>query len=73
MGTFEENWKSDIRRVPQEYHWAMKLRNLLDLAAWLEGKGEWQSPAEVIDFFEKPWNWTADWQEFQDFLSKQQT
>jgi hypothetical protein len=33
---------------------------LIEVAWYLQGEGELNTPGAVIDFFEKPWHWTAE-------------
>ena len=61
--------------------WFQDHSNVCELARWLAGLGEWENigdielpngqtvednPADrLIYFFEKPWKWDSEWEEFK--------
>ena len=66
--------------------WYENHSNVCALARWLAGNGEWENigdtelpngkvveddPANrLIYFFEKPWKWNSEWEEFQKEKTK---
>ena len=48
--------------------------NLLALARWLKGEGQWDGDGGVgnlIYYFEKPWKYDAEWNSYQASLLKE--
>lgn len=44
--------------------WHADINNLIDLAEHLNDSAFFDSPADVICFFEKPWKFTEEWEHY---------
>lgn len=45
--------------------WFTNLDNVVELARSLNEQGILTGASDAIDFFEKPWKWTPEWESFQ--------
>lgn len=42
--------------------WYENVANVLELARWLDERGELNKISDCIGLFEKPWNWAAEYE-----------
>lgn len=47
--------------------WIFDSQNILELAKFLDIAVPFNIPKDVIEFFEKPWHWTNEWEVYQEF------
>ncbi len=47
--------------------WVLDMQNILELARFLNVAVPFNRPKDVIEFFEKPWHWTREWEIYQEF------
>jgi hypothetical protein len=46
--------------------WFEEQENLVSLAHWMEANDMFDTVNQAIDFFEKPWNYHSEWEEYQN-------
>jgi len=46
-------------------NWYNNHENLVELATYLNTKGDLSSADDMLYFFEKPWKWENEWNEYQ--------
>lgn len=49
-----------------EPNWYNNHENLVELATYLNTKGDLSSADDMLYFFEKPWKWENEWNEYQE-------
>lgn len=47
--------------------WAYDLNNMTELSRFLNAAGLFNTPRDVIYFFENPWKWSNEWRIYQEF------
>ena len=50
--------------------WYQSHTSLVEFAGWMVEEHFFTTPGEVVDFMEKPWKWTAEYQKFRDAEAK---
>lgn len=47
--------------------WVFDMQNILELARFLNIAMPFNRPSDVIEFFEKPYRWTREWDIYEEF------
>ncbi len=62
---------SALIKKPIESNWYNNHENLVELATYLNTKGDLSSADDMLYFFEKPWKWELEWNEYQNIQKEE--